>query len=250
MAAMGACRQGERTMRRGTGGFTLTELLVVIGIAVLLMGLMIPTGRALRESNRAITCRSQLQQIAVALKAYVADEGAAPYYYVLPTEDTSADPSGPGLLALYETGYLGRRNSLHCPSDVYAQPGTVEYFMSYMNKDEEAAAATELNKYPYLSSRGIVDDTDPYYRRQIQPAAVTAAGPTPVPIPMPNWRPDDDTVITWCKYHVDSMSEGGKGMYYVLFWDGSVGRVFDELMTDPSAGPSAAWKVGHDDTSG
>ncbi|MEA3402524.1 MAG: prepilin-type N-terminal cleavage/methylation domain-containing protein [Armatimonadota bacterium] len=236
---------------RERGGFTLTELLVVIGIAVLLMGIMIPTGKALRDSNQQMECKAQLQQIGQALRMYEADEGGAPPYYIDASQTPDDPPSGPGLLALYETGHLGRRRTLHCPRDVYADPESDEYFQSYMRRDLEkpVAADTTLNEYSYLNSRGVTDDTDPHYRRQLQPCA-DVGGTSPVPVVMPGWRPADDTVVTWCGFHTATMTEGGVGQYYVLFWDGSVGRVSEEIMTDPAVGPDAAWKVDHEDASG
>jgi len=233
----------------GRSGFTLTELLVVIGIAVMLLGLMIPTGQVLRESNQAMACKSQLHQVGQAIRMYRLDEGGVPPYYIDASETTDDVPHGPGLLALYATGHMTRRDSLHCPRDVYAEPGSAAYLESYTAKDEDAAAATELNKYPYLSSRGVIDDTDPFYRRQLQPAA-DVGGTSPVPVHNPDWRPDDDTVVTWCPHHVDSIKAGDVGLYQVLFWDGSVQRVGENIMTDPSVGPDAAWKVGHADASG
>ncbi len=235
-------------MRR-QGGFTLIELLTVIGIAVLLLGIMIPTGKTLRESNRALACKSQLMQIGQALRMYYADEGGAPPFYIDYNEDpASTDPHGPGLMALYETGYLHRRESLHCPRDVYAQPGSDDYFRSYQRKDDniDTSAGTALDAWPYLNTRGITDPGDPYYRRQLQPAA-DVGGTSPVPVINPNWRPADDTVVTWCPNHTDYLRTGDVGEYLVLFWDGSVVRVPEDIMADPSLGHDAPWKVGHDD---
>jgi prepilin-type N-terminal cleavage/methylation domain-containing protein len=237
----------------GRGGFTLTELLVVIGIGVLLMALLIPTGQALRAGNRALTCKSQLQQIGTALKAYYMDEEGAPPFYALTSSDLN-DPSatsdyGPGLMGLYDAGYLARRESLHCPADVYASVGQDAYFLSYMRYDEDAAANYAVNRYSYLNTRGITDDTDPLYRRQLQPALDTDGNPAtaPQPVTLPNWRPSDDAVITWCPFHTDDIEISDEGAYQVLFWDGSVIRVRESVMTDPAVGPDAAWKVTYTD---
>lgn len=254
---MGAVRRDAHTTwttRRGPhGGFTLVELLVVIGIAVILMALIVPTGRALRSGNRAMTCKSQLQQIGVALKAYCLDEGGAPPFYIDqtgdPTDPAASPPTGPGLMALYDTGYLSRRASLHCPVDYYTPADSDEYFQSYQRYDANAAASVALNRYSYLTTRGIEDDTSAWYRRQLQPAVdIDGNSGTPaMPVNMPNWRPDDDTVITWCPFHVNEVEVGGEGAYQVLFWDGSVQRVRESVMTDSTVGPDAAWKVGHED---
>lgn len=253
---MGASRRNARTESRmfgRTGGFTLVELLVVIGIAVVLMALLVPTGQALRAGNRAMTCKAQLQQIGTAMKAYYLDEGGAPPFYIEqdddPTDPEANPPAGPGLMTLYLTGYVPRRQSLHCPRDVYAQEDTDEWFESYQQYDEHAAATVALNRYTYLQTRGVTDDTNPYYRRQLQPAADIDGDPsTPaMPVPMPDWRPDDDAVITWCPFHATEIEVGDEGAYQVLFWDGSVLRFRESVITDPTVGPDAAWKVGHGD---
>ncbi len=254
---MGAVRRDAHrtwTGLRGTStGFTLIEMLVVIAIAVVLMGLLVPTGRALRAGNRAMTCKSQLQQIGVALKAYTLDEGGAPPFYIDetgdPTDPAGSPPAGPGLMALYETGYLGREQSLHCPVDNYTQPGSAEYFYSYQRYDPDVSADVALNGYSYLSTRGITLDTDPLYRRQLQPAADIDgdASTTPMPVNMPGWRPGDEAIITWCPFHVNEIEIEEEGAYQVLFWDGSVQRVRFSVMTDSSVGPDAAWKAGFAD---
>ncbi|MGI5816667.1 MAG: type II secretion system protein [Armatimonadota bacterium] len=259
---MGVTRQRAQarpaTTRRVTarsgpsrGGFTLTELLVVIGIAVLLMALLIPTGQSLRAGNRALTCKSQLQQIGTALQAYYYDEGGAPPFYIEggqdPNDPLGNPPTGPGLMALYDMGYLSRRESLHCPRDVYAaQADSTGYYESYQRYDEDAFATVGLNKYSYLSTRGVTDPIDPFYRRQLMPADDTTVPPLPMAIG-PHDRPADNAVITWCPFHADEIEVGGEGAYQVLFWDGSVQRVRESVMTDDEYGPEEAWQVSHED---
>ena len=55
------------------GGFSLIELLVVIGIIAFLIALLLPTLRTSRESAKRITCASQLRQIGYAFHAYAND---------------------------------------------------------------------------------------------------------------------------------------------------------------------------------
>ncbi|MEA3401621.1 MAG: prepilin-type N-terminal cleavage/methylation domain-containing protein [Armatimonadota bacterium] len=58
-----------------TRGFTLVELLVVIGILAILAGLLFPVFARVREKGRAASCLSNLRQVGMATAMYTEDAG-------------------------------------------------------------------------------------------------------------------------------------------------------------------------------
>jgi prepilin-type N-terminal cleavage/methylation domain-containing protein/prepilin-type processing-associated H-X9-DG protein len=56
--------------RRKKGGFTLVELLVVIGIIALLMGMLMPALTRMRQHAISLKCKAQMKDIGNALQIY------------------------------------------------------------------------------------------------------------------------------------------------------------------------------------
>ncbi|MCI0538170.1 MAG: type II secretion system GspH family protein [Verrucomicrobiales bacterium] len=70
-------------MRRQSKGFTLVELLVVIGIISLLISVLLPSLNRARQAANLIDCQARLQQMGHALQIYsLANKGFLPWGYV------------------------------------------------------------------------------------------------------------------------------------------------------------------------
>jgi prepilin-type N-terminal cleavage/methylation domain-containing protein/prepilin-type processing-associated H-X9-DG protein len=62
-------------MRKYTSGFTLVELLVVIGIIAILIAILLPALQRARESARQVQCMSNVRQVAYAFFMYTGENG-------------------------------------------------------------------------------------------------------------------------------------------------------------------------------
>src|SRR5258706_6767840 len=72
--------RGQTSQRRG--GFTLVELLVVIGIIALLIAILLPVMNRSREAARRVACLSNLRQVHAAFHFYaMANHDQAPLGY-------------------------------------------------------------------------------------------------------------------------------------------------------------------------
>jgi prepilin-type processing-associated H-X9-DG protein len=74
--------------------FTLTELIVVIGIIMILAALLIPGVKSMVGNSRSAKCRSQLQQIGTVFKLFEADYGFYP-----PSQFGNDFPPGSGQIS-------------------------------------------------------------------------------------------------------------------------------------------------------
>jgi prepilin-type N-terminal cleavage/methylation domain-containing protein/prepilin-type processing-associated H-X9-DG protein len=128
-----------RFNRQATRGFSLVELLVVIGVITILLALLLPTlGRA-REAASRVACGQNLRSIYSILQIYVNERKILPtpcysasYPYALHGTDGTG-PSGGGALGQpkYDTGrwlfpYIKTPQIFFCPSATWNAPGGLE----------------------------------------------------------------------------------------------------------------------------
>ncbi len=127
-----APRQRGFTKRRG---FTLLELLVVIGIMSLLMSILLPSLKRSMDLAKATSCKINLRQLSTALQLYrIENNGWLPLTSTAPSAPLSdpvpADLGGIGASAVVKTvaapwfselfpTYMSDPKGLACPEDPY-----------------------------------------------------------------------------------------------------------------------------------
>jgi prepilin-type N-terminal cleavage/methylation domain-containing protein len=137
-------------MRRAGSGFTLTELLVVIGIIALLAGLILPVIGSARKSAAAKVAKATIERLKLACESYHADFGDYP--------PTSLAALGVRTNGLNE----GSESLLRCLTTRLEHGPYFQYEESELgNTDEDALGKTDPCS-SVIESRSLYEIVDPW----------------------------------------------------------------------------------------
>jgi prepilin-type N-terminal cleavage/methylation domain-containing protein/prepilin-type processing-associated H-X9-DG protein len=117
-------------------GFTLIELLVVISVIVLLVALLVPAMKLVRQQARSISCRSNIRQFQICFQMYEAQNHTLPYGFDMFRFPPSATryPGNPAIdrigswwfnfmrVEWNSTGLKRESTILQCPSKYQEEP--------------------------------------------------------------------------------------------------------------------------------
>jgi prepilin-type N-terminal cleavage/methylation domain-containing protein len=214
-------RMMDRNRRRG---FTLVELLTVIGIIAVLAAILYPVISRAGRTAKKTQCESNIIQIIMAIELYKQDNGKAPP--ALMPYDPAADPQnnsvsrgladaqGP-LLGRYITDYT----TFHCPMAI----DTADYTAGRLGDGYDTITQARLvggqpvvvykystydGNFRAMRDDGVEERTlyqiayDPYRPWQGQPDHPNAKRY----VGRKMW--DETTVVTWCPYHRDYKAGG------------------------------------------
>jgi prepilin-type N-terminal cleavage/methylation domain-containing protein/prepilin-type processing-associated H-X9-DG protein len=120
-------RKSPLKRRNRGGGFTLVELLVVIGIIAVLIGVLLPALNKARKTSQQAQCASNMRQITAAMLLYINDNrGVFPPAMISDNYHATTDPTNPYLDGWFWAGELVNQHYIAGPNVLAtaSNPGT------------------------------------------------------------------------------------------------------------------------------
>lgn len=145
--------QSSRHRSMSPKGFTLVELLVVIAIIGVLVGLLLPSVQASRESARRLSCSNNLKQVGLGLQSFADAKRCLPPGY-LSGVDGSGNDTGPGwgwaafLLPNMEQQAVYNAIQMNQPIEAAANAsGRVQFIQTYTCPSDSPGLTWTAKKY-------------------------------------------------------------------------------------------------------
>lgn len=196
----------NRCFRRDVhGGFTLVEILVVVGVIAMLAGLLFPTFKRMQEGSYQASCMGNLKQIGVAVKMYYNDERRNPatLALLLPPSASIAIATGPRLSGAHgappevlagSVGYLSDLSAIKCPDD--------DTEWNVPTSSYEMALSPVWNFYGYEpKGSSSAPNNTPDSRLLVNPNARYSPVFNPVQMSLSNRYAPPHTIVTHCLFH-------------------------------------------------
>jgi prepilin-type N-terminal cleavage/methylation domain-containing protein/prepilin-type processing-associated H-X9-DG protein len=145
---IGAHREFETGPFRRKQGFTLVELLVVIGIIAVLLALLLPSVRIARPAARRSQCINNLKQIGLALQGYEETYHALPPAYTVDADGKRLHSWRTLILPFFEQQALYEKIDL---SKAWDDPANAEAFQANIPAYHCPAVDCSPNHTTYLA---------------------------------------------------------------------------------------------------
>lgn len=153
-------------------GFTILELLIVIGVIAVLMGILLPTLSRSRQAAIRATCLSGLQQMGIALSSYAFENGG-----FLPYGPKAPPPSATNFYPL--TGNVTSLISLQNGAPVGLGLLLADQLASKKDILFCPGADDDWDVQASLAAVGVSQVESSYYYRHASVAALSGAQPAP-----------------------------------------------------------------------
>jgi prepilin-type N-terminal cleavage/methylation domain-containing protein/prepilin-type processing-associated H-X9-DG protein len=143
------------TLRARRKGFTLVELLVVIGIIALLIAILLPSLNAARKQANTLKCKTAMRQIVVGFKMYTNDNKG--YMPVIKWDMTIPDPSTTfAPKVFYMNKYPYTVDEMYWYDMIAQYLGPARYGQATYGGTAFSVPATILQRNNYMASRSVI----------------------------------------------------------------------------------------------